>query len=90
MLAPGSETVARNAALLHFRATTMTGNLNTETARFRKQLEQYLNSPVKDFPFEDARKDVAGFENALNELRLGSRRRTCEWQLPIEESRTQI
>jgi hypothetical protein len=89
-LPPHSETVAGNAALLHLRATTLTGNLNTETAWFRKQLEQYRNSPAKDFPFEDARKDVAGFENALNELRPGSRRQTYEWQFPIEESRTQI
>lgn len=68
----------------------MTGNLNTETAEFRKKLEQYLNSPVKDFPVENARNDVAAFENALNDLRLGSRRQTCEWQLPIEESGTQL
>jgi len=51
LLPPHSVTVAGNAALLHLRATTMTGNLNTETAEFRKKLEQYLNSPVKDFPF---------------------------------------
>jgi hypothetical protein len=68
----------------------MSANLKTELSEFRKKLKKYLDSPAADFPVEDARKDVAVFENALGELRLAARRRQCEWQLPIEESGTQL
>lgn len=90
LLPPRSETIRGNAALLYLRAATMAGNLKTETAEFRKKLQRYLDSSADDFPVDDARKDVAVFENALGELRLGARRRQCEWQLPIEESGTQL
>ncbi len=90
LLPPRSETIRGNAALLYLRAATMAGNLQTETAEFRKKLKSYLDSSAEDFPVDDARKDVAVFENALGELRLGARRRQCEWQLPIEESGTQL
>lgn len=90
LLPPRLETTRGNAALLYLRAATMSANLKTELSEFRKKLKQYLDSPFADFPVDDARKDVAVFENALGELRLAARRRQCEWQLPIEESGTQL
>lgn len=90
LLPPRLKTIRGNAALLYLRAAAMVGNLKAENAEFRKKLSQYLDPPLKDFPVEDARKDVAAFESALGELRLGARRRQCEWQLPVEESGTQL
>lgn len=90
LLPPRLETTPGNAALLYLRAATMSANLKTELSEFRKKLEQYLNSSIEDFPVEDARKDVAVFDNALGELRIAARRRQCDWQLPIEESGTQL
>ncbi len=90
LLPPRLETTQGNAALLYLRAATMSANLKTELSEFRKKLKQYLDSPTKDFPIEEARKDVAVFDNALGELRHAARRRQCEWQLPIEESGTQL
>jgi len=90
LLPPRLETTQGNAALLYLRAATMSANLKTELSEFRKKLKQYLDSPIKDFPIEEARKDVAVFDNALGELRHAARRRQCEWQLPIEESGTQL
>lgn len=90
LLPPRLETTRGNAALLYLRAAAMVGNLNSEMAEFRKNFGKYLDSPAKDFPVEDARKEVAPFENALGEIRLGARRRQCEWQLPIKESGTQL
>lgn len=78
LLPPRLETTRGNAALLYLRAATMSANLKTELPEFRKKLQQYLNSPMKDFPVNDARKDVTVFENALGELRLAARRRQCE------------
>jgi hypothetical protein len=90
LLPPRLETTPGNAALLYLRATTMAGELKTQIAEFREKIDRYLESPLKEFPVDDARKDVAAFEHALNELRTAARRRSCDWQLPIEESGTQL
>lgn len=90
LLPPRLETTRGNAALLYLRAAAMVGNLKSEMADFRKKFGEYLDSPADKFAIEDARKDVAPFASALGEIRLGTRRRQCEWQLPIEESGTQL
>jgi len=50
LLPSRSETIRGNAALLYLRAATMAGNLQTETAEFRKKLKSYLDSSAEDFP----------------------------------------
>lgn len=90
LLPPRLETTRGNAALLYLRAATMVSNLKSEMAEFRKKFGKYLDSPADEFAIEDARKDVEPFASALSEIRLAARRRQCEWQLPIEESGTQL
>jgi hypothetical protein len=88
LLPPRLETTRGNAALLYLRAVAIAGDLKTPMKEFRENLNKYLEPPMKDFPVEEAHKAIAPFESALGELQLASRRRSCEWQLPIEESGT--
>lgn len=90
LLPPLSVTTRGNAALVYLRAATMSGDLKAELAAFRDRIPEFLQSPLDELPVDDARKAVAEFEHALNELRIGSRRQRCEWQLPVEESGTQL
>lgn len=84
------QTTLGNAALLYLRAATQTAELKPQIAEFRNNLELFLDSDADDFPVEQARKELAAFSSVLGELRLAARRQSCEWQLPINESGTQL
>lgn len=90
LLPPRLETVRGNAATLYLRATTMAGDLKKQLNEFSDKRKEYLETPIDEFPVEDARKVVGPFVNIFKELRLAARRRRCDFQLPIEESGTQL
>lgn len=90
LLPPQRETFRGNAATLYLRASVMAAALGSKMNEFRDDLPKYLDSPLKEFPVEDARKQVAMFDHALNEVHLAARRQDCDWQLPTLEVGTDL
>lgn len=85
LLPPRLELVRGNAATLYLRAAVMATELRPRLSDSQKDWPKYLDSPLDEFPIDDARKLVGQFNHSLYEVHLAARREDCNWQLPTLE-----
>ncbi len=75
-----------NAATLYLRAMIMLkDNATLRDAATQDKIAKFLEMPLSELP----RKEVHGIldqaKSVIHEVTLGSRRTTCDWELPIRE-----
>jgi hypothetical protein len=73
-----------NAAAMYYRALI----LRSQDGRDRSTslpVSDWLELPLADLPRDEAAKMISKFSNVFNEVRLGARRRSAEWDIPLRE-----
>jgi hypothetical protein len=74
----------RNAAAMYYRAIVLSQQDDRER-KVSRQVVDWLELPPAELPQAEARRTISRYSNVLNEVRLGSRRRKAEWDLPLKE-----
>jgi hypothetical protein len=72
-----------NAAPLYCRAALMFGKGLPDDERHR--LHDWKDTPLNQLPQTEIRQFLERHKNALQEVALGARRATCDWELPLAE-----
>ena len=69
-----------NAATLYYRSLLALGPHGRVG---QKQVSDWLELPLRDFPRENVRQWLVGVADSIQEVHAGARREQCEWDIPI-------
>lgn len=89
LLPQRSELVKGNAAMLYhraFSALNQTVEASGGPRQFWDQFEDWSSLPLEELPLERMERDLAPFDQLLQEVQFGARRNYCDWGLSIREN----
>lgn len=73
-----------NAAAMYYRALVMLQQDDRDRQE-RQKIYDWLELSIDELPREDVRRALSRFRGVLDEVRLATRRKRAEWDLPLAE-----